>query len=234
MPPESTFRQANPVAGWLENGDRRSQADFRHLRLSCHDGEDFELIWGEVFRTTPCVARDPDVLPLLAGVFRPYRDATRGIALERHPTTILGVDTEVRPVLLLLYSSAAGGSSRYDEEGNVTGPPEMVVEVANSTRSLEMHAKLWAYRESGVREYLVLCVEEREIHWSHFPSKRELKPDKAGVWKSRVFPGLWVDGPALFDEDAAKLVETVRLGLASPQHAAFVRRLEARKRRAAP
>ena len=58
------------------------------------------------------------------------------------------------------------------------------------------------------------------------PSKRKLKADSDGVWKSRVFPGLWLDGPALVARDTAKLLATAQKGLATPAHAAFVRRLE--------
>jgi hypothetical protein len=46
------------------------------------------------------------------------------------------------------------------------------------------------------------------------------------VWKSQVFPGLWLDGPALLARDSAKLLTTAQQGLATPEHAAFVQRLE--------
>ena len=81
-------------------------------------------------------------------------------------------------------------------------------------------------------EYLVLCVEERELHWFHFPSRRMVRPDRKGVARSRVFPGLWIDVAALLERDGLRLVAVVQQGLAAPAHAAFVRRLEkARKRR---
>jgi hypothetical protein len=58
-----------------------------------------------------------------------------------------------------------------------------------------------------------------------------LKPNRNGVWKSRVFPGLWIDGPALLAHDAARLLATAQQGLATPEHAAFARRLKDKRER---
>ena len=58
-----------------------------------------------------------------------------------------------------------------------------------------------------------------------------IRPDRQGVARSRVFPGLWIDVPALLAR-GRRLCAAVQEGLASPGHAAFVKRLEkARKRR---
>ena len=94
-----------------------------------------------------------------------------------------------------------------------------------------MHQKRQDYEQAGVIEYLVLCVEERELHWFHFPTGRSIKPDREGVARSRVFPGLWLDPAGLLARSAARWREVVRLGLASPEHARFVKRLEAARRK---
>lgn len=39
--------------------------------------------------------------------------------------------------------------------------------------------------------------------------------------KSRIFPGLWLDSPALLAGNLASVLETVRQGTQSPEHAAF-------------
>ena len=59
---------------------------------------------------------------------------------------------------------------------------------------------------------------------------RELKPDEDGLIRSRVFPGLWLD-PATAWNLKKSVREGVRKGLASPEHAAFARRLEAARKR---
>lgn len=39
------------------------------------------------------------------------------------------------------------------------------------------------------------------------------------------FPGLWLDGHAVREEDLGRLTGTLKAGLATPEHAAFVQRL---------
>jgi Uma2 family endonuclease len=107
----------------------------------------------------------------------------------------------------------------------VEGAPELLAEIAHSTRAIALHQKRDDYERAGVIEYLVLCIEERELRWFHFPSGEMLTPNRRGVSRSRVFPGLWLDVPALLERDTPRLAATVRRGLASREHASFVRRL---------
>ena len=79
-----------------------------------------------------------------------------------------------------------------------------------------MNRKRLDYLETGVQEYLVLCVEEQELFWFHFPSRQKLKPDRKGIWKSRIFPGLWLDGPALLARDSARLIATANAAWPRP------------------
>ena len=73
---------------------------------------------------------------------------------------------------------------------------------------------------------MVVCIEEQELHWFHFPSRRKLRPDRNGIWKSRVFPGLWIETTALLTRNSARSIEVVQQGIASPEHAAFVEQLQ--------
>jgi hypothetical protein len=73
-----------------------------------------------------------------------------------------------------------------------------------------------------------------EIHWFIRRGKRfrlySARP--GGIYRSKVFPGLWLDGAALFAEDRRRLIAVLEQGLASPEHAAFVARLgRARRKR---
>ena len=77
----------------------------------------------------------------------------------------------------------------------------------------------------------MLCIEERRLHWFHFPSGEEIMPNRQGVRRSQVFPGLWIDEQALLEQNDQRLIEVVQQGLASRAHAAFVRRLETARRK---
>ena len=70
-------------------------------------------------------------------------------------------------------------------------------------------------------------VPDREVDW--FVRRQgqyaRLQPDENGVYRSVVYPGLWLDTPAQLRGDLAAVVATLHRGLASPEHAAFVNRL---------
>lgn len=123
-----------------------------------------------------------------------------------------------------------GGQSWTNADDYLEGAPELVAEIAHSRRALAMHAKRDDYRRNGVVEYLVLLVEEQQVRWFHFPDD-EIRPNREGISRSRVFPGLWIDIEALLRRDSRRLMEVLQQGLASRPHASFIKRLEAAHRR---
>jgi hypothetical protein len=78
---------------------------------------------------------------------------------------------------------------------------------------------------------LVICIGEQEVHWFDFRGGREIKPNRQGIYHSRVFPGLWIDRSALLQRNTRRLIEGVQQGIASPEHRAFVKKLETAKRK---
>ena len=112
-------------------------------------------------------------------------------------------------------------------DGYLEGPPELVVEVAASTVSMDLHQKLRAYRRNGVREYLVFRVEDAAVDWFELQGGAyvPLAPDANGCVHSRVFPGLCLDVGALLRADLVALQDAVARSVGSPAHRAFVARL---------
>jgi hypothetical protein len=49
----------------------------------------------------------------------------------------------------------------------------------------------------------------------------------SGIVRSETFPGLWLDTAALLGFDLPVVLRTLQQGLAAPEHAAFVARLQA-------
>jgi hypothetical protein len=130
----------------------------------------------------------------------------------------------------LLIDPALGGRARIDEDDYVVGAPELIGEIAHSTVSYDLHDKLQVYRRNGVSEYFVWRVEDNALDWFVLRggTYERLEPAEDNTYRSTVFPGLWLDPRALLTGDSAKVVETVRRGLASAEHAAFVEKLSAR------
>jgi fructose-1,6-bisphosphatase/inositol monophosphatase family enzyme len=83
------------------------------------------------------------------------------------------------------------------------------------------------YRRTGVKEYVVWRVLDRQIDWFVLRGGRyeRLKADGRGVLRSRVFPGLWLDTAALLRGQLDATLQTLDKGLAAANHAAFVTRL---------
>jgi hypothetical protein len=51
-------------------------------------------------------------------------------------------------------------------------------------------------------------------------------PTTDGIFRSRVFPGLWLHANALLQLDGVTVMDVLRQGLATPERAAFVQRLQ--------
>ncbi len=105
-----------------------------------------------------------------------------------------------------------------------------MAEVASSSVSYDLDVKLKVYRRNGVREYIVWRVLERQIDW--FVLKEGLyvpmSLDDAGQYKSKVFPGLWLDPAALVRGDITTVVAVLNRGLASSEHADFLAGLKSK------
>jgi hypothetical protein len=228
-PPAAKVSGGSPLP--LHNGDRMTQPEFHRRYETYPEDVKIELIGGVVYMAPSLKREHGTYHPELSLVLSLYKAATPGVEVADNMTTILGGESEPQPDLMLRLLTEHGGQSHYDKDGYLVDAPELIAEIAHSTRSIDMNRKRLDYLRAGVQEYLVLCVEERELFWFHFPSRRRLKPDKKGVWKSRIFPGLWLDGPALIARDSARLITAVQQGLATGEHAAFARRLQAARSR---
>jgi hypothetical protein len=82
----------------------------------------------------------------------------------------------------------------------------------------------------GVKEYLVVALRQNRVFW--FVSRQgkfeELTQGPDGILRSEAFPGLWFGPAALLRLDRARLLEVLRQGLATPEHAAWVTTLAGR------
>ena len=82
-----------------------------------------------------------------------YWSSTPGIELGDNCTVRLDADNELQPDALLRIKN--GGQSTISEDDYVEGAPELIVEIAASSVSLDVHQKLNVYRRNQVQEYLV-------------------------------------------------------------------------------
>ena len=111
------------------------------------------------------------------------------------------------------------------------GVPELVVEVSVSSESFDLGEKKSFYVEAGVLEYIVVVAGSRVV-WHRLDAGRyiDVPADADGIYRSIIFPGLWLDPKALLAGDGRRLVDVLNKGLTTPEHAAFVEKLAAQKR----
>lgn len=214
----------------LENGARMRQPEFHRRYCESSGKAKIELIGGVVFVASPLSwphALYHDELGYLLGT---YCRATPGTELGHDATAILGEQSEPRPDLLLRVIAECGGRSQVNAQKYVSGPPELLAEIAYSSLSIDLNQKRIDYEQAGVLEYLVLSIEDEQLFWFHFPSGNAITANRRGVSRSLVFPGLWIHVPGLFARDSERSQQVLQQGLNSPAHRAFVRQLERTQR----
>jgi Uma2 family endonuclease len=217
--------------GLLVNGERMKQPEFHRRYEQCDEDEKWELIGGIVYMASPLSLAHSDFDDEIGYILGTYRRATPGVQVTHNATAILDEESEPQPDLSMRIRPEYGGQSQTSPGNYLQGAPELLVEIAHSWRNIAMHDKRDDYDRTGVVEYLVVCIEEQEVHWFHFRSGETISPNRQGVSRSRVFPGLWLDTAALLRLDSARLTEVLQQGLASREHAAFVKRLQAAHRK---
>jgi Uma2 family endonuclease len=126
---------------------------------------------------------------------------------------------------------SCGGKSRARRK-LLAGPPELLVETCWSSAAIDLHQKLELYERAGVPEYVVVIVKKKQLRWHRLARGKyeRIRPDAEGVYRSRVFPGLWLDSKALFKGDITQVLAKLHEGIASEEHRRFVQKLAARQR----
>lgn len=215
----------------LENGDHLDQKTFHARYEAMPPDTRAELIGGIVYMSSPLKrphGRHHSKIMTWLGV---YEAATPGTESLDNTTVILGLESELQPDAFLMILPEFGGQMRENSDEYLEGSPELVAEVASTTESIDLKTKLRDYEKAGVKEYLVVALRQKNLFW--FMRRRgrfkELAPGSDGLLRSEVFPGLWLDPAALLKPNLPQMLEVVRQGIASPEHAAFVVRLASRK-----
>lgn len=228
--PSSSFQVLRRVPP-LENGDRLTASEFLRRFEAMPGLKKAELIGGIVVMASPVRTdshADPDnLVQTLLGF---YSLNTLGTKASTNGTVRLGPDEVPQPDATLRLLPEYGGATVLDDKGYLRGAPELVVEIAASSVSIDTRAKLEDYRRAGVKEYVVLRVEDGALDWWRLEEEQyvPLEPHRDGSRRSRVFPGLWLDPAALITGDGPRLMKKLQDGLKSKEHIAWVAELKQR------
>lgn len=217
----------------LEPGDHLTRREFERRYNAMPDLKKAELIEGVVYMPSPIRwNRHAGPQSKLSTWLGNYETDTPGVEAGSNATVRLDLDNEPQPDAVMIISPRFGGKSTPSKDDYLEGAPELVCEVASSTASFDLHTKFRVYRRNQVREYIVWRVLDRTIDWFVLrgPRYRRLPLRSDGVFCSEVFPGLWLDAAAMTDFKMKKVRKVLQQGLATPEHSAFVARLEAARK----
>ncbi len=232
---ERPIAQRGPDNSWippLENGDKLTRAEFERRYSAMPDVKKAELIEGVVYMPSPVShLRHSKPHALVLGWIFIYWAETQGVEGGDNSSVLLDPDNEPQPDVLLIVKPEYGGQVKFDDKGYVIGAPELIVEVAASSASYDIHKKLPMYQRNNVQEYVVWRVDDELIDWFELRDGRyeRLEPDSDGVFHSKVFPGLVLDTAAAIGGDLKRVSDVQRAALGSAEHSEFVNRLAGSK-----
>lgn len=211
----------------LQNGDHLTREEFERRYDAMPQLKKAELIEGRVYMPSPVKISHGSTHADIITWLGMYRAMTPGVLLVDNGTVRLDEENEPQPDASLRIESEEMGTSRRNSDDYVEGAPELVVEVAASSASYDLHEKLKVYQRNGVKEYLVWQIYENRLDWFELREGQyvTLKPDTDGILRSRVFPGLHLAVDALLAGDLATVLSVLQAGLHTEQHTEFVRYL---------
>lgn len=224
-----TARRSNGKAGLLplRNGEHLSRGEFERRWEATQGLKLAELIEGIVFMSPPISDVHGSSHSLLFRYLDRYAEATPGV--RTRITTSLRLDNrnEYQPDCLLRIENPAFGRSRVSPDGYLEGAPEMVAEIAVTSADYDAHEKREVYERLGVQEYLLWQVMDSQCLWMTLEDGKyvPLNPRADGVSCSQVFPGLWLDLPALLAGNERRVGAVLGRGLHSAEHLVFVKKL---------
>src|SRR6266542_915332 len=223
----------------LRDGDRMEADEFLRRYTADKAVYSAELLQGIVHITrrrltqdgkemiVPPISAEGHAMPdnHLQGIFFVYAAQTPGVVSSGSVTTILPSQaTSLEPDAVLRTLPTHGGNSTIGTDNFVHWVPELLAEISFTSGSRDFGKKYDAYLADGVPEYLVWRTAEKEVHWFALKRKKyvALKPHADGTLRSEVFPGLWLDVPALLGGNMARVLATLQKGVASAEHATFI------------
>jgi Uma2 family endonuclease len=192
----------------LRNGDFLQRAEFHRRYRELDERHGVQLIEGTVYLPSRVPMRHAEAHGKLIAWLGVY--ALERPALQALPQVTLLLDdvNELEPDAVL-YRDAP---HRVSADDFLVGAPELIVEIAYTARSIELHQKKRAYARNGVGEYVVWRVLDEAIDWFELREGEYVARtvDADGVIESVQFAGLRLDVAAALAMDVRAVLAQVR------------------------
>jgi Uma2 family endonuclease len=218
-----------PAVPLLRDGDRMDRDEFERRWDAMPELKHAELIEGVVSMAAALSADHGTPHFTLQGLLFMYQVQTKGVMGAGGASVRFDSRNMPQPDCLLRLEGSVGGQSLVSQDRYFEGGPELIAEIANTSKARDLGVKKGVYLRNNVREYIVWRVQDRVVDWFVLREGRYvlLQPDANGILKSEIFPGLWLDPAALIADDSAAMLRVAQLGIDSPEHTAFLAKLQA-------
>ena len=224
---------AAPVGIPFVDGQPISRRDFYHITEADPDRyRRTERIDGRVVMNAASVRREGHGKPnaIIAGMLFNYAAETPGTEVGDNSTAQIADAHDPQPDAYLLVLPGYGGQVTFTDDDYIRGAPELIVEVAGRSLQEDLGRKKAIYESDGCREYLVWATDRQRFYcFRNSPTGFVEEDVEDGVFRSQTFPGLWLDTAALLRDDLSAALATLRDGLATAEHGAYVRQLADRR-----
>ena len=199
----------------LITGMTMTRDEFLRAWEDTPDLKNAELIEGIVYVPSPVGLSHAEfdfLVHLWLGTYALHNKQCRGGA----NATCLMLESAAQPDTYLRVLPEFGGLSK-EEQGRLSGPPELAVEICETSRAMDFGPKLALYQRAGVREYITIETLIPRVQWRILDngSYRTMEPDSEGILRSEFFPGLWLDSKALCARNSAAVIDCLQKGIAS-------------------
>ena len=212
----------------LVTGERMDVAEFLRRWEELPDLKHAELIDGVVYVPSPLSLNHGSLDMRIAWWIAHYAQATPGCKGGSSSTWLMLGSAPQPDSYLRILPSHGGQSGNAGDKGQYGGgAPELAVEICLTSTEVDFGPKRLLYQRAGVREYITVELFGERITWRMLENSvyvdQPLPAD--GIFRSQVFPGLWLDVAAFWQDDGAKMLATLNAGLATEDHRRFVERL---------
>ncbi len=215
----------------LEVGDHLTFDQYEQRSGHTENSKRFELVEGRVTMNAAMrYTQHNEPLGEILTLITLYRLKTPGVASGIPTTVLLDAQNAPEPDAFLRILPEFGGRVIVNDKGYLSGAPELIIEIAASSVSIDLFEKKTMYERFGVEEYLVWRTEDAVIDCFDLQHGKYVNISPAeGIWKSRTFGGLWFDTLQLAARNFDAALVATQAGLNSSDHHTFAQRLSQKR-----
>lgn len=226
--PAPALPTSQPMAP-LSSGDRLVRAEFERRYAAQPEIVKAELVEGVVYVASPTHAQAHSIPHFhLIGWLATYLAATPGVRGADNVMLRLDDDNVVQPDICAWIEHIAQPRAWVGQDDFLNGAPDLIIEIAATSATYDLHDKLQAYRRNRVREYLVVATYDRVARWHRWVDGRYIvvAPEDDGIYRSAALPGLWLAIDRFWAGDLPGLLATAQQGIHTAEHAQFTTDLQ--------